>query len=274
MVCKKCGCDALIKKEDWYICPQCGAQIFDSGTDEPSPTHEVEQAENDITQTEKEDSTAVEPAPKAEKENNKQDSKEEEEKSPLKDTIDFLAPIVIAVVIAILLKTFVFANAVVPTGSMLDTIQFKDRVIASRLAYINDDPERGDILIFINPDYDEDLPQGNGNEKYYVKRVIGLPGETVEIVNGVTYITDSEGKQYQLDESSYLREEQIGDFGPYEVPEGCYFMMGDNRNASLDARYWQNKFVTKDNIIGKVKFRYYRAKEYRQSTFDFFAPVS
>ena len=173
-----------------------------------------------------------------------------------------------------LLKTFVFANAVVPTGSMLDTIQLGDRVIASRLAYTRDDPERGDVVIFINPDYDPELPKGNGNEKYYVKRVIGLPGETVEIINGVTYITDAGGQKYTLDESSYLREEQFGDFGPYTVPEGSYFMMGDNRNASLDARYWNNKYVTKDNIVGKVKFRYYRAKEYRDGTFDFFETVS
>lgn len=273
MVCKKCGCDALIEKGDWYLCPQCGAEIFDTDASVgESPTHKLEEEENTAPPQSTEEPTKdktekAEAKPKKENEDN-------EERSPLRETIDFLAPIVIAVVIAILLKTFVFANAVVPTGSMLDTIQLKDRVIASRLAYINDDPERGDIIIFINPDYDEDLPQGNGNEKYYVKRVIGLPGETVEIINGVTYITDTDGKQYQLDESSYLREEPIGDFGPYTVPEDSYFMMGDNRNSSLDARYWNNKYVTKDNIIGKVKFRYYRASKYRESTFDLFAPVS
>lgn len=211
---------------------------------------------------------------KAKRKKSRKKDEEEEEISPLKEIVDFLTPIIIAVVIAVLLKTFVFANAVVPTGSMLDTIQLKDRVIASRLAYINDDPERGDIVIFINPDYDPDFAKGNGNEKYYVKRVIGLPGETVQIVNGATYITDTNGDTYILDESDYLKETPVGDFGPYTVPEGSYFMMGDNRNASLDARYWTHKYVTKDNIVGKVKFRYYRAKEYRDGSFDFFATVS
>lgn len=174
--------------------------------------------------------------------------KNKKPKSKIKDTIDFLVPIVIAVVVAILLKTFVFANAVVPTGSMLNTIQKGDRIIASRLAYVKDDPQRYDIIIFRYPD-DE--------EKYFVKRVIGLPGETVEIVNGAVYVTKTDGETIQLDDSFVTVEEPEGNFGPYEVPEDSYFVMGDNRNNSKDSRYWVNKFVHKDKIIGKVKFRYF-----------------
>lgn len=95
------------------------------------------------------------------------------QKSKLREVIDFLLPILIAVAVALVLKYCVIANAVVPTGSMLNTIQEGDRVIASRLAYVKDDPQRYDIVIFKYPD-DE--------KQYYVKRIVGLPGETVEVV--------------------------------------------------------------------------------------------
>lgn len=183
---------------------------------------------------------------------------DEKKPSKLKEAVDFFLPIVIALVIALLLKTFVFANAYVPSGSMLNTIQKGDRVIASRLAYINDEPERFDIIIFKFPDDVEAHKIDKSVEvKYYVKRVIGLPGETVEVVNGVVYVTDKDGNTQQLPDDFVTEETPIGNYGPYEVPEGCYFMMGDNRNHSDDSRFWQNKFVSKDLIIGKVIFRYY-----------------
>ncbi len=174
--------------------------------------------------------------------------KDNKPKSKLNDILSFVIPIVIAVIIALLLKNFVFANAVVPTGSMLNTIQLKDRIIASRLAYKDKDPDRYDIVLFNFPD-DE--------RKIFVKRVIGLPGETVEIVNGVVYVTKPDGEKIQLDDSFVTNCIPQGDYGPYVVPEGCYFMLGDNRNSSEDSRFWNNKFVQKKKIIGKVMFRYY-----------------
>ncbi len=170
------------------------------------------------------------------------------EKSKLREVIEFCVPIVIAVAIALILRSCVFANAVVPTGSMLNTIQEGDRIIASRLAYVNNDPERYDIILFKFPDDESQI---------YVKRVIGLPGETVQIVNGVVYVTKTDGKTIKLDDSFVTTGTPYGDFGPYVVPENCYFMLGDNRNNSKDSRYWQHTFVNKSKIIGKVKFRYY-----------------
>ena len=108
-----------------------------------------------------------------------------EEKNPVKDIVDFMLPIVIAVILALLLKTLVFANAVVPSGSMLSTIEIGDRIVASRLAYITNDPQRYDVVIFKYPD-DE--------RQNYVKRIIGLPGETVEIKDGTVYVTQTNGK--------------------------------------------------------------------------------
>ena len=161
-----------------------------------------------------------------------------------KEIISWLQIIVAAVVIALVLNNFVIANSRVPTGSMENTIMSRSRVIGSRLAYLKDDPQRGDIVIFHYPD-DESI--------YYVKRVIGLPGETVMIEDGKVYIN---GSDTPLDEP-YLAEPMEGSYGPYTVPEGCYFMLGDNRNNSRDARFWENKYVKKDKIIAKVLFCYY-----------------
>ncbi len=173
---------------------------------------------------------------------------EKKKKSFFREVLEFVIPIILAVAIALFLKNCVIANAKVPTGSMLNTIQEGDRIIASRLAYLNDDPERYDIIIFKFPD-DE--------SQYFVKRVIGLPGETVNIVNGIVYVTKTDGTTIQLDDSFVTNCVPVGNFGPYVVPEDSYFMLGDNRNNSEDSRYWENKYVKKDKIIGKVLFRYY-----------------
>lgn len=171
---------------------------------------------------------------------------EEEPFSWKKEIISWIQIIVAAVAIALVLNNFVIANSRVPTGSMEKTIMAKSRVIGSRLSYIRSDPKRGDVVIFHFPDD----PTG---KLYYVKRVIGLPGETVNIVDGKVYIN---GSDTPLDEP-YLAEPMEGSYGPYTVPEGCYFMLGDNRNNSQDARFWQNKYVAKDKIIAKVLFSYY-----------------
>lgn len=171
---------------------------------------------------------------------------QEEPFSLKREIISWIQIIVFAVIIALVLNNFIIANSRVPTGSMETTIMSRSRVIGSRLAYLGSDPEREDVVIFHFPDD----PTG---KTYYVKRVIGLPGETVNIVDGKVYINDSETP---LDEP-YLPEPMFGSYGPYTVPEGCYFMLGDNRNNSRDARFWKNQFVEKDKIIAKVLFCYY-----------------
>lgn len=177
---------------------------------------------------------------------------EQAKKSKLRDFLEFIAPIVIAMIIAMILKYCVFANAVIPTGSMLDTIQQGDRVIASRLAYTFGEPERFDIAIFKYPD----------NEKeYFVKRVIGLPGEKVDILNGTVYITGADGKTLELRDDFVSEENKDNYCGSFVVPEDCYFVMGDNRDNSVDSRYWvTTNYVSRDKFIGKVMFRYYPFK--------------
>lgn len=221
--------------------------------------------------------------------------KEDKKKNPLKDTVEFLIPIVAAVIIAFFLKTFIIANAVVPTGSMMETINIQDRIIASRLAYKTETPSRYDIILFYYPDNEEDI---------FVKRVLGLPGETVTVIDGVVYVTTKHGKTIQTDQSFVNpNETPSGDYGPYYIPEKgeeitvengycfaengmtmgttdfldkycvknargnyiieneLYFMIGDNRNNSSDSRMWKNPYVADDKIIGKVIFKYYPSFE-------------
>ncbi len=176
--------------------------------------------------------------------------KRRKEESAVKEVLSWIITIALAVVAALFIKNYVIINANIPSGSMENTIMTGDRLFGNRLAYARKSPERGDIMIFKFPD-DE--------TENYVKRVIGLPGETVEINDAKIYIN---GSQVPLEED-YLKEEWTTATGPYffEVPEDSYLVLGDNRNNSWDARYWEHSFVTKDEILGKAVFRYYPIKE-------------
>ena len=100
---------------------------------------------------------------------------------------------------------------------------------------------------------EETLPSLSSRSQLYIKRVIGLPGDKVQIIDGKVYINDSETP---LDEP-YLPEPPEGDYGPYYVPEDSYFMLGDNRNWSKDSRFWTNTYVKKEKVLAKAIFRYY-----------------
>ena len=160
----------------------------------------------------------------------------------------------IAIIIAYITTHFIIINAQVPTGSMKNTIMEGDRLIGFRLSYKFSKPERGDIVIFKYPD-DE--------TQTYVKRVIGTPGDIVQIANGKVYINNEELEETYLKEPMNISTKQE----TYVVPEGHYFMMGDNRNSSLDSRYWTNTYVAEDKILAKVLFRYYDG-EYKHISFS------
>lgn len=157
-----------------------------------------------------------------------------------REVYSWIKLVVCAVVLAYVISNYIIVNATVPTSSMKATIQEGDRMIGFRLSYVFGDVKRGDVIIFKFPD-DE--------KQNFVKRVIGLPGETIEILNGKVYINDSETP---LDEP-YLFETPTGYFPRTEIPEGCYFVMGDNRNKSHDSRYWSTThFVEEKKILGKA----------------------
>lgn len=172
------------------------------------------------------------------------------EKEPFnlkKEIFEWVKIIVVAAAIALILNTFIIANSEVPSGSMETTIMTNDRILGSRLTYKFGDPERGDIVIF-----DHVSGPGRGKTRF-VKRIIGLPGESVDIRDGHVYI---DGSETPLDEP-YLHEGMKPETLQFQVPEGCYFMMGDNRNYSTDARYWADHYVPKNKIIAKVYYRYF-----------------
>ena len=123
-----------------------------------------------------------------------------------------------------------------------------DRILGSRLSYrFGNTPERGDIVIFTHK------AEPGKDKTRLVKRVIGLPGETVDIREDKVYIN---GSDIPLQES-YLPEAMDSKDYHFEVPEDCYLMLGDNRNHSIDARGWEDPYVTKDEIKAKVLFRYF-----------------
>ena len=164
----------------------------------------------------------------------------------IKEMLSLLGTMAVAAGLVLLLKEFVIINALIPSGSMENTIMPGDRLIGNRLAYLSEEPKRGDIVIFLYPDDESAL---------FVKRVIGLPGEKVTIEDAKVYI----GEEEVLLEEDYLKDEWIIDNGSYsfEIPEDSYLVLGDNRNNSKDARYWQNAYVEGDKILGKAVFRYW-----------------
>ena len=173
---------------------------------------------------------------------------ENEKSSFVKELLQWAAAIILAAAVAIAADHFLIVNAQIPSGSMENTIMPGDRIIGNRLAYAYSDPQRFDIIIFRYPDDESQL---------FIKRIIGLPGETVEIIDGRIYINGSDEPLKDVE----TKEPASGTFGPYEVPEDCYFVMGDNRNNSLDSRYWTNTFVSRDKILGKAVFRYWPLTE-------------
>ncbi len=171
-------------------------------------------------------------------------------KNNLKEALSWLLTVIIVMIVSYIITNFVILKAIVPTGSMKNTINEKDKVIGWRLV---SDIERGDIVIF-------PALESAGEDALYVKRVIGLPGETIEIYDGTVFIDGLALKE------TYLPEYMRGEFGPYHVPEDCYFLLGDNRNWSGDARDWKiNKYVSAKDIKAKVIFKYSPKFEWTKS---------
>lgn len=151
----------------------------------------------------------------------------------LKDLIIF--SLILAVCVVVFQKVVIIGYT--PSESMSPTMKIGDINIGFRGAYRTSQPKRGDIVSF----YYE------GTKELLCKRIVGLPGETISFSSGYVYI-DGE----LLDESEYLGDDvETNCVDSFEIPEGCYFMMGDNREASYDSRFWENPYISKDFIIGK-----------------------
>lgn len=174
------------------------------------------------------------------------------ETSTKKEVVSWIKALALAVVLAFICRHFIFEPVTVRGESMVPTFENAQKVIVSKTSEI----ERFDMIVFHSP----------VEEKDYVKRVIGMPGDTVEMKDDVLYVN---GKAY---EEKYVNREQkavmdkitedftlLESFGRETVPEGSYFVMGDNRPFSYDSR--QFGFISEDAVIGEVKFRFYPFNE-------------
>ncbi|MBD2452039.1 signal peptidase I [Nostoc sp. FACHB-152] len=151
----------------------------------------------------------------------------------------------LSLILALSIRTFVAEARYVPSGSMEPTIQPNDHLIVDKISYDFSSPRRGDIVVFKPTKI---LQQENYHEAF-IKRVIGLPGEKVEVKNGQVYVNSSPLKE------KYIEAKPNYQWGPVIVPANSYLVLGDNRNDSYDSHYWG--FVPRQNIIGKAIFRFF-----------------
>ena len=169
-----------------------------------------------------------------------------EVKDFLKETISV---IIIAFVLAMILRNYVIEGREIPTGSMLQTVQLNDRIWVNRFIYRFKLPQRGDVVMFQPPaTIKSDTP--------YLKRVIGLPGETVEMKNQKVYIN---GRALV---EPYVAEPLDYTFGPVVVPADSLLVLGDNRNNSYDSHEW-NAWLTEDRLMGKALAVYWPLNHFK-----------
>jgi len=156
-------------------------------------------------------------------------------------TGEVLESALIAIVLVFLIiRPYVVQAFYIPSGSMHPTLLEQDRILVNKFIYRFQKPRRGDVIVFKAP------PQASpdGREKDFIKRVIGLPGDTIEVREGRTYVN---GKP--LDEP-YILERPFYEFPPQQVPQGTLFVMGDNRNDSNDSHNWGS--LERDRVLGKA----------------------
>ena len=163
---------------------------------------------------------------------------------------DWILPILIAVIVAYLIRKFLIFQIHVPSGSMLPTLQEQEKFMTERI-YHPEKLKRGDIVVFDSKELDETM----------VKRLIGLPNDHIEIKDGVVSVNGEVLVEDYVKYPSDSKTNKKTD-GVYDVPEGKYFFLGDNRNNSLDSRYWKNHFIDESDIQGKVLFRTFPLKKF------------
>ena len=169
--------------------------------------------------------------------------------------MEYIEALAIAIVLAFVIRSFIVQAYRIPSGSMLETLQIGDHILVNKMSYnvripftdivlfYTGEPKFGDVVVFRYPE---------DPSKDYIKRLIGLPGDTIELRGKALY------RNGKLVSEPYVHYEHpeitdrplIDQFGPITVPENSYFMLGDNRDNSEDSRYWG--FVTKDALLGKA----------------------
>lgn len=148
---------------------------------------------------------------------------------------ELLETVISAGIIAFIIITFIGQVTVVRGASMEPTLQDRERLIANKISYRFESPERNEIVIFRPP---------IGIKRNYIKRIIGIPGDKIEIVDGEIYVND------QALEEPYVKYRSSEDMPPTIIPADSFFVLGDNRPNSSDSRYWG--FVPRKNVVGKA----------------------
>lgn len=161
---------------------------------------------------------------------------------------DLLIIFLCALVISLLVKGFLIDNRLIPTSSMVPTVPVNSRILVNRVVYYGNDPDFQDIVVF---EPTESTKEAVGRDEDMLKRVIGLPGDVIEIAGGVLY------RNGEAVDEPYISAPMDYDYGPVKVPEGFVFLLGDNRNYSFDAHLWADPFVPIDNVKGKAFFMYW-----------------
>jgi len=160
----------------------------------------------------------------------------------IKDTFQV---IFFALILTFILRTYVVEARQIPSGSMLPTLQIGDRLLVDKIVFKFDELHRKDIVVFAPP------PEAQVGDvrNDFIKRIIGLPGDIIEVTGGKVLVNGN-----PLSEP-YIAQKPAYDYGPVTVPEGSVFVMGDNRNNSLDSHAWG--FLPVENIKGRAFFRFW-----------------
>lgn len=160
--------------------------------------------------------------------------------------VEGLQTIGLSIVLALGIRHFVAEARYIPSGSMEPTLEINDRLVVEKVSYYFNLPERGDIVVFWPPE--SLFPPGKRRDAF-IKRVIGLPGDTVEVRNGQVIV---DGEVLQED---YIKAPPNYQWGPETVPAESYLVLGDNRNSSYDSHAWG--YVPRENIIGRAVVRFW-----------------
>jgi signal peptidase I len=171
---------------------------------------------------------------------------------------EWLKAVAVALVLAIVIRYFFFAPIVVDGLSMMPTLEHNDRMIVNKIGYNISEPDRFDIIVFHAP-----------QNKDYIKRVVGLPGDSIHYENDMLYINDEAYEEPYLDEfkeetenKPLTRNFDLNDVTGYEtIPEGHVFVLGDNRQHSKDSRHIG--VIPYDEVVGKANFVFWPVQEVR-----------
>ena len=162
--------------------------------------------------------------------------------------VESLQTIGLSIVLALGIRQFIAEARYIPTGSMEPTLQVNDRLVVEKISYHLGPPQRGDIIVFWPP---AELTPVDQSPNAFIKRIVGLPGDTLEVVDGQVLINDD-----PLDEN-YIKAPPNYSWGPKTVPAESYVVFGDNRNNSVDSHAWSEPFLPEDQIIGRAVVRFW-----------------